>query len=240
MWHINDFSVTPGHRSSRPGTRFLPAGYPDENVYVPWVPHTAHKLLTPGHRSGDPPPSGRETPPRPGSHRKNLFMFMCLFLSWPPDATAQKQQPPRVEAKAVEKADQPKSEGQSQSLLSLAGIKGVLGFGPSKPERPPPVLQGDDMTQIEKDEEGRDLYNTHKQPVDDLAKNIFPPREWTILHQMLNHERSERMSTLVGLRTQTQNAAFFERKGPKRKPWPRGKSLNRKKWSQCVFWTLAF
>ena len=34
---------------------------------------------------------------------------------------------------------------------------------------------------------------------------------------------------LVGLRTQTQNAVFFERKGPKRKPWPRGKSLNRKK-----------
>ena len=33
----------------------------------------------------------------------------------------------------------------------------------------------------------------------------------------------------MGLRTQTQNAAFFERKGPKRKPWPRGKSLNRKK-----------
>ena len=27
---------------------------------------------------------------------------------------------------------------------------------------------------------------------------------------------------LVGLRTQTQNAAFFERKGPERKPWPRG------------------
>ena len=35
--------------------------------------------------------------------------------------------------------------------------------------------------------------------------------------------------TLVGLRTQTQNAAFFERRGPKRKPWPRGKPLNRKK-----------
>ena len=30
---------------------------------------------------------------------------------------------------------------------------------------------------------------------------------------------------LVGLRTQTQNAAFFERKGPKRKPWPRGKAI---------------
>ena len=29
-------------------------------------------------------------------------------------------------------------------------------------------------------------------------------------------------------------------KWPKRKPWPRGKSLNRKTWSQCVFWTLAF
>ena len=53
----------------------------------------------------------------------------------------------------MEKADQPKPEGQPQSLLSLAGIKGVLGFGPSKPERPPPVSQGDDMTQIEKDEE---------------------------------------------------------------------------------------
>ena len=31
-----------------------------------------------------------------------------------------------------------------------------------------------------------------------------------------------------GLRTQTQNAAFFERKGLERKPWPRGKSINRK------------
>ena len=30
---------------------------------------------TPPTRSGDPPP-------HPGSHRKNLFMFMCLFLSW--------------------------------------------------------------------------------------------------------------------------------------------------------------
>ena len=38
-----------------------------------------------------------------------------------------------------------------------------------------------------------------------------------------------RLLYLVGLRTQMQNAAFFERKGPKRKPWPRGKSLNRKK-----------
>ena len=38
-------------------------------------------------------------------------------------------------------------------MLSLAGIKGALGLGPSKPERPPPVSQGDNMTQIEQDEE---------------------------------------------------------------------------------------
>ena len=63
------------------------------------------------------------------------------------------QQPDKAEAKAVEKIDQPKVEGQSTSLLSFAGIKGAFGFGPSKPERPPPVSHGDDMTQIEKDEE---------------------------------------------------------------------------------------
>ena len=40
---------------------------------------------------------------------------------------------------------------------------------------------------------------------------------------------------LVGLATQTQNAAFFERKGPESKPWPRGKPLNRKKESQRFF-----
>ena len=82
IWHINYFSVTPvTDPGSRPGTRFLPVGCPDENVYVPWVPHTAHKLLTPGHRSGDPWPPRSGDPPRPGSHRENLFMFMCLFLS---------------------------------------------------------------------------------------------------------------------------------------------------------------
>ena len=69
-----------------------------------------------------------------------------------PEVTVQ-QQPFKEEAKPVEKADQPKSEGQSKSLLSFAGIKGALGFGPSKPERPPPVSHDDDMTQIEKDEE---------------------------------------------------------------------------------------
>ena len=68
------------------------------------------------------------------------------------EATLQLQQP-NVEGKAVEKVGQPKTGGQPQSLLSIAGIKGVLGFRPSKPERPPPVLQGDDTTQIEQDEE---------------------------------------------------------------------------------------
>ena len=64
-----------------PFTPILPAGYPilPASVYVPWVRHTAHRVLTPGHRSGDPWPPGRETPPHPGSHRKHLFMFMCLF-----------------------------------------------------------------------------------------------------------------------------------------------------------------
>ena len=38
-----------------------------------------------------------------------------------------------------------------------------------------------------------------------------------------------RVTILAGLETQTQNAAFLERKGPERKPWPRGKPLNRKK-----------
>ena len=35
--------------------------------------------------------------------------------------------------------------------------------------------------------------------------------------------------SLAGLEMQTQNAAFFERKRPKRKPWHRGESLNRQK-----------
>ena len=45
------------------------------------------------------------------------------------EATVQ-QQPAKADAKAVGKAGQPKTEGQSQPLLSLAGIKGALGFGP--------------------------------------------------------------------------------------------------------------
>ena len=82
IWHINNFSVTPvtdppGQvpESSRPG-------YPDENVYVPWVPHTAHKLLTPGHRSGDPPPPGRETPPPPGQSPEN-FVYVSVPFPFP-------------------------------------------------------------------------------------------------------------------------------------------------------------
>ena len=66
--------------------------------------------------------------------------------------TAIQQHPPKAEAKAVEVTDQPKPEGQSKPSLSLAGIKGRLGFGPSKPEKPPPVSQ-DDSAQLEEDEE---------------------------------------------------------------------------------------
>ena len=68
------------------------------------------------------------------------------------EATLQLQQT-NVEGKAAEKVGQPKSGGQPQSLLSIAGIKDALGFRPSKPERPPPESQGDDITQIEQDEE---------------------------------------------------------------------------------------
>ena len=52
-------------------------------------------------------------------------------------------------------------------------------------------------------------------------------------HRILSHMKPDfygmrSLSPLAGLETQTQNAAFFERKRPKRKPWPRGKSLNHK------------
>ena len=40
----------------------VPAGHPEENVYVPWVPHTAHKHLTPGHPVGRTPPLPRQSP----------------------------------------------------------------------------------------------------------------------------------------------------------------------------------
>ena len=49
----------------------LPAGYPDENVYVPWVTHTAHQLFTPGHQSGDPPPTRAVT--------GKLGLCLCAF-----------------------------------------------------------------------------------------------------------------------------------------------------------------
>ena len=66
--------------------------------------------------------------------------------------TVVQQHPPKAEAKAVAVIDQPKAEGQSTPLLSIAGIKGRLGFGPSKPARPPPLSQ-DDSAQLEEDEE---------------------------------------------------------------------------------------
>ena len=82
-WHINNFSATPV--TDPPGRVYpiLPAGYPDENTYIPWVPRTQHINFwplatgreTPGHPVGRPPP-------QPGQSPEKLFMFMCLFLSW--------------------------------------------------------------------------------------------------------------------------------------------------------------
>ena len=49
---------------------------------------------------------------------------------------------PKAKADPIVKADPPKAEGQPKSLLSLASLKGRLGFGaPSKPERPPAPIQ---------------------------------------------------------------------------------------------------
>ena len=66
--------------------------------------------------------------------------------------TVIQQHPPKAEEKAVAVTDQPKAGGQSEPLLSFAGIKGRLGFGPSKPAKPPPVSQ-DDSARLEEDEE---------------------------------------------------------------------------------------
>ena len=48
----------------------LPAGYPDGNVCVPWVSHTAHKRLTPG------PPVGRPPPPPGQSPEKIVYVYV--------------------------------------------------------------------------------------------------------------------------------------------------------------------
>ena len=44
------------------------------------MPHTAHKLLTPGHRSGDPWPPGRETPPPPPGQSPEKFVYVYVPL----------------------------------------------------------------------------------------------------------------------------------------------------------------
>ena len=70
-------------------------------------------------------------------------------------------------------------------------------------------------------------------------KNHVSPGCKTLVRHTMRLEMPEgyvlRLATLAGLETQTQNAAFFERKRLKRKPWHREKSLNRKKRSQRVF-----
>ena len=103
--------------------------------------------------SADPPKAKPEvTSQQPVSGEKDDAVTQ-QEVSEAKSEVVEQQQSAKIEVKAVEKAGQPKSEDQPQSLLSFAGIKGALGFGPSKPERPPPVSQGDDMAQIEEDEE---------------------------------------------------------------------------------------
>ena len=77
---MNNFSVTPA--TDPPGRVPDPPGWvPGSSiVYVPWVPHTAHKLLTPGHRSGDPWPPCRETPTPPGQSPENFVYVYVPFL----------------------------------------------------------------------------------------------------------------------------------------------------------------
>ena len=49
--HKQKFTQT---TSRSPRSPVFPAGYPDENIYVLWAPHTGHKHLTPGHPAGIP------------------------------------------------------------------------------------------------------------------------------------------------------------------------------------------
>ena len=62
------------HHPVSPRSPILSAGYSDKNIYVCWVPHTAHKHLTAGH------PVARLTPP-PSPSQSPTNMFMCLSRS---------------------------------------------------------------------------------------------------------------------------------------------------------------
>ena len=66
IWHINSFSVTP--------VTDPPGRVPDPPGRVPG--RKCLCSLCSAHST-----VGR-TPPHPGSLRKNLFVFMCLLLSW--------------------------------------------------------------------------------------------------------------------------------------------------------------
>ena len=61
----------------------LPVGYPDQKIYVPWVPKIAHTSLTPGH------PTGRLPPHRTVTGQKDL----CLRASASPKPHPSKPHP---------------------------------------------------------------------------------------------------------------------------------------------------
>ena len=63
----------------------------------------------------------------------------------------------------------------------------------------------------------------HGIPDDRSRTGVVPPK-FSMFIGFFSSSKLPFVQILVGLRTQTQNAAFFERKGPKRKPWPRGRS----------------
>ena len=69
--------------SSSPRSPVLPAGHPDRNVvYFPWVPHAAHKRLTPGPPVGTPPLSFGQSPKK-FVYVYVPFPFLDLWLLGP-------------------------------------------------------------------------------------------------------------------------------------------------------------
>ena len=128
-------------------------------VSVEPVPKTGSAIVeqtgvkSEGVSPADPPKAKAEITQQPESKAQPDMIVQQESPKVGVDTAVQQRPTPKEESRAVEKANPPKPESQPQSLLSLAGIKGVLGLGPSKSEKPPPVLQGDDRTQIEKDEE---------------------------------------------------------------------------------------
>ena len=106
LGHSGHRSSRPGTRSSRPDTRtkmFMFLGFRTQHINF-WPLATGRE--TPGDLVG------RTPPPHPGSHRKNLFMFMCLFLSW-------KMRGKRLKSKFGRSTVPPSAQKQNSKLPGL-------------------------------------------------------------------------------------------------------------------------